>query len=117
MVSRSCTWTAELLGLTSPVVGHQQRPVILHERLLQLVLRILVNVFLVVGDDRFGNCLSNSVDLRSVAATGNSDTDVDIGEFIKTDSEEGFVDLVTGVKIVMETEILPGATLKRRISG
>lgn len=52
-----------------------------------------------------------------MAATGNSNTDVDIGKFIKTYGEEGFVDLVTGVKIVMETERLPDATLKRRISG
>lgn len=117
LVSRSCTRTTELLRLTSPVVGHQQSSVILHQSLLQLVLRVLVNVLLVVGDDRFGNCLSDGVDLRSVTTTSNSDPDVDICEFFKTDDEEGFVDLVNRCQFVRVTERLPESTLKRRISG
>lgn len=70
----------------------------MHQSLLELVLRVLVNVLLVVGDNRLGYCLSDSVDLRSVTTTSNSDTDVNVGEFVKTDDEEGFVDLVTGIK-------------------
>ena len=72
----------------------------MHQSLLQLVLRVLVNVLLVVGDDRFGDCLSDGVDLRSVTTTSNADTDVDIGEFVKADDEERFVDLTIRCQIL-----------------
>ena len=65
----------------------------LHERLLQLVLRILIHVFLVVGDDGFGDGLADSVDLGGVTTAGDADADVDVGKFIEADYEEGFVDL------------------------
>ena len=75
---RSRTWTTKLLRLTSPVVRHQQCPVVLHQRLLQLVLRVLVHVFLVVGDDALGDGLADGVDLGSVTTAGNANSDVNI---------------------------------------
>lgn len=75
----------KLLRLTPPVVRHQERPVVLHQRLLQLVFRILVHVFLVVGDDGFGDGLADGVDLGSVPSAGDADADVDGGEFVETD--------------------------------
>jgi hypothetical protein len=48
LVSRARTWTAELLWLASSVVGNQERSVVLDKCLLQLVLRVLVDEFLVV---------------------------------------------------------------------
>lgn len=72
------TWTAELLGLAPPVVGNEQCAVVLDEGLLELVLRVLVDVLLVVGDDGFGNGLADGVDLGSVTTTGDADADVDI---------------------------------------
>lgn len=33
------------------------------------------------------------LDLRSVATTGDADTDVQLGELVKADDEEGLVDL------------------------
>jgi len=85
LVSGSGTWTTELLGFTPSVIRNQERSVVLHEGLFQLVLGILVDVFLVVCDDRLGDGLSNSVDLRDVASTGDADTDVNFGEFVETD--------------------------------
>jgi hypothetical protein len=79
LVPRARTWTAELLGLAPPVVGNEQCAVVLDEGLLELVLRVLVDVLLVVGDDGFGNGLANSVDLRGVTTAGYSDADVDVG--------------------------------------
>lgn len=72
------TGTAELLGLTPPVVGNEQCAVVLYERLLQLVLGVLVDVFLVVGDDGLGNRLTDGIDLRGVTTAGDTDADVDI---------------------------------------
>ena len=37
--------------------------------------------------------MSDGVDLGCVSTTGDSDADIDVGEFVKTDDEEGFVDL------------------------
>lgn len=51
LVPRTCAWTAKFLGLAPPVVGNEERSVVLYECLLQLVLGVLVDVFLVVCDD------------------------------------------------------------------
>lgn len=56
---------------------------------------MLIDVFLVVGDDRFGNGLSDRVDLGSVTTTADSDSDIDVLEVVETDGEEGLVDLVS----------------------
>jgi hypothetical protein len=51
----------------------------LHKRLLELVLCVLVDVLLVVGDNGLCDCLTDSVNLRSVTTTGNANADVDVG--------------------------------------
>lgn len=78
LVPGARTWTAELLGLAPPVVGNEQCAVVLDQGLLELVLRVLVDVLLVVGDDGFGDGLADGVDLRGVSTTGDADADVDI---------------------------------------
>jgi hypothetical protein len=50
LVSGTRAGTAELLGLTAPVVGDEEGAVVLDEGLLELVLGVLVDIFLVVGD-------------------------------------------------------------------
>lgn len=97
LVSCTRTWTAELLGLAPPVVCHEQRTVVLHERLLQLVLGILVDVFLVVCHDGLCDGLADGVDLRGVAATGDTDTDVNAGCELGTSSVVIFPCLVSPV--------------------
>jgi hypothetical protein len=79
LVPRARTRTAELLWLAPPVVGNEQCAVVLDEGLLELVLRVLVDVLLVVGDDGFGNGLADGVDLRDVTTAGDADADVDVG--------------------------------------
>jgi hypothetical protein len=79
LVPRARTGTAELLGLAPSVVGNEQCAVVLDESLLELVLRVLVDVLLVVGDDGFGNGLADGVDLRRVSTAGDADADVNIG--------------------------------------
>jgi hypothetical protein len=81
--------------------------------LLELVLRVLVDVLLVVGDDGFGNGLADGVDLRDVATSGDADADVDIScetvryrscsslivwrcvrtELVNAEDQDGLVDL------------------------
>ena len=76
LVPRTRTWTAELLGLAPPVVGDEEGTVVLDKGLLQLVLGVLVDVLLVVGDllccslvirsiGRFGLSFSRAKDVRS----------------------------------------------------
>lgn len=54
---------------------------------------MLIDELLVVGDDGLGNSLTDGVDLGSVTSSGDADTDVDVGELVETDDEEGLVDL------------------------
>ena len=50
LVPGTRTWTAELLGLAPPVVGYEECAVVCDKCLLELVLAVLVDVLLVVGD-------------------------------------------------------------------
>jgi hypothetical protein len=90
---RPSTLTTKLLGLASPAVSHQQCAVVLYQGLLQLVLGVLINEFLVVCDDALCDRLTDGVDLGCVTTAGNADADVYDGEFVEADDEDGFVDL------------------------
>lgn len=78
LVAGAGTLTAELLGLAPPVVGDEECAVVLDEGLLELVLGVLVDELLVVGDDGLGDGLADGVDLRGVTTTGDADADVDV---------------------------------------
>ena len=78
LVAGAGTLTAELLGLAPPVVGDEEYAVVLDEGLLELVLGVLVDKLLVVGDDGLGDGLADGVDLRGVTTTGDADADVDV---------------------------------------
>ena len=54
---------------------------------------MLIDKLLVVGDNGLGDGLTDGVDLRCVSTASNSDADIDVGELLKTDDQEGFVDL------------------------
>ncbi len=65
----------------------------MHQRLLQLILGMLVDVFLIISHDGLGDGLTDGVDLRGVTSSGDADANVDAFEFIGTDDQEGFIDL------------------------
>jgi hypothetical protein len=50
--------------------------------------------------------LTDGVDLRCVSTTSNSDTDVDVGKFVETDKQDGFIDLESQDLGLDETERL-----------
>lgn len=87
------TWTTEDLGLTASVIGDKKSAIVLSEGLLQLVLGVLIDKLLVVGDKRLGDGLSDGVDLGNTTTTGDADADVDIGEFVESNDQQRFVDL------------------------
>lgn len=54
---------------------------------------MLVDKFLVVRDDALGDGLTDGVDLGGVTTAGDAHADVDRGELVEADNEEGLVDL------------------------
>jgi hypothetical protein len=54
---------------------------------------VLVDVLLVVGDDGLGDGLADGVDLGGVTTAVDADADVDAGELVGADDQEGLVDL------------------------
>ena len=54
---------------------------------------MLIDELLVVCNDGLGDGLTDGVDLGGVSTTSNSDTDIDTGELVKTDDQDGLVDL------------------------
>lgn len=57
LVTGTGTWTTKLLWLATSVVGNEQGTVVRDESLLQLVLAVLIDVLLVVGNLHF--CVSS----------------------------------------------------------
>ena len=54
---------------------------------------MLIDELLVVGNDGLGDGLTDGINLGSVSTASNSDANVDTGELVETDNQEGFVDL------------------------
>lgn len=63
---------------------------------------MLIDVLLVVGDDGLGDSLTDGVDLGSVTTTGDTDADVDTGELVSADDQEGLVDLFVVEETTLE---------------
>lgn len=101
LVSGTRAGTAEFLGLASSVVGNEQGAVVLHERLLQLVLGEFIHVFLIVGNDGLGNGLTDGVDLAGVTTAGDADANVNFGEAVEAEDQEGLVDLLMNCQILL----------------
>lgn len=93
MESGTSTLTTEFLWFWSSGISDQQGSVVRGEDLLQFVLRLFVNEFLVVSNQTLGNSLSDGVDLRDVTTTGDSNSDVDVGELVQTGQQQWLVDL------------------------
>ena len=86
--------TSEFLGLSPTVIGNEEGTVILDQSTLELVLGVLVDVLLVVGDDRLGDSLTDSINLRSLTTTRDTDTDIDTSELVGSNDQERFIDLL-----------------------
>jgi len=54
---------------------------------------VLIDKLLVVCDDRFGDGLTDGIDLGDVSTTVNPDANINIGELVETNNEERLVDL------------------------
>ena len=65
----------------------------MEELLFKFSLCVFVDVFLIIGDDGFGDSLSDGVDLASVTTTSALNSDVKIGESLGSEKEDGLIDL------------------------
>jgi len=88
------TATTELLGLAAPGVGNEQCPVVAHEYVLYLLLRLFVDVLLVKGDEGLGNGLADGVYLGGVTAALDADSHVHSGESVAPQQEDRLEGLV-----------------------
>ena len=80
LLLRAGAFTAVLLGLAPTGVGDEQRTVVVHQNILDLLLRGLVDELLVVSYDALGDRLPDRIHLRSVTSSSDANTDVDLGE-------------------------------------
>lgn len=53
----------------------------------------LVDILLVICDNSFWQCLSDGVDLRDLASTSHSDSDIKVLESLEPKKKNGFEDL------------------------
>merc|ERR1712146_259193 len=87
--------TTELLGLDAARVGDEERAVVGEQNLLDLPLGLLVHELLVKGHQRLGDRLADGVDLAGVTTTLDAHPDVDLGEALLAEKQDGLVHLVT----------------------
>lgn len=85
--------TTEFFGLHPSWVSNQQGSVVCHELLLQLHRTVGIDIFRVIGNNGFGNGLSNGIDLRRVSSTLYTDTDIEHGKRLFASDKDGFVNL------------------------
>ena len=93
LVTSTGTRTSELLGFTTTGISNEESTVVLDEDFLDFLLGSFINELLVESNDGLSKSLTDSVDLRSVTTTVNSDSDVNVGETFFTQKEDNFVDL------------------------
>lgn len=86
------------LWLSAAWVGNKEGTVVGDESSLELVLGVLIDVLLVVGDKGLGNGLTDGVDLGSVTTTGDADADVDASELVEADNQERLIKLFATVR-------------------
>merc|ERR1719272_1392074 len=91
--------SSKLLGFTAPWVCHDQRPVVRHQDVLDLLLGCFIDEFLVVRDDALCDGLTDGVDLTGVTTTLYTDTDIKLcrGPIVAifAKQQEGLIDLET----------------------
>ncbi|GER28312.1 ERV-FRD provirus ancestral Env polyprotein [Striga asiatica] len=91
---RASTAPTKLLRLAAPWVGHQQGPVVPHENVLNLLIRLLVDVLLVEGDEDLRDGLADGVDLGGVTAALHADAHVNVDETVAAEEEDRLKHLV-----------------------
>ena len=88
LVACAGTGSAELLRLAATRVRNEEGSVVLHQNVLNLVLRRLVDVLLVVGDKGLGDGLADGVDLCRLTSTLDADANVHNTEFVLAHKED-----------------------------
>lgn len=91
--SSTGTLTTEFLWFWSSGISDQQGSVVRGECLLQFVLGLFIDELLVVGNQTLSDSLSDGVDLGNVTTTGDSNSDVNVGELVQTNQQQWFVNL------------------------
>ena len=74
--ARSCTSSSELLGLATTRISHEECSIITGEGISDLLLRNLVHILLVEGNESLGYGLANGIDLRGVSTSFDADAHV-----------------------------------------
>jgi hypothetical protein len=82
-----------LLGFAPTGVTDEEGPVVLQQGLPHLELGRLVDVLGVVGNDRLGDGGPDGVDLGRDPPPLHPDADVEVGELVLSQDEDGFEDL------------------------
>lgn len=81
------------LWLSAAWIGDEEGTVVSDKGSLELVLCVLIDELLVVGDEGLGNSLTDGVDLGSVTTTGDADADIDTSELVEANNQERLVKL------------------------
>merc|ERR1712121_73137 len=93
LVPRSGARTAKLLGLAAPGVHHQEGAVVGDEDVTDLLLGLLINVLLVVGDESLADGLPDSVHLGHMTTAPDAHTDVDASEAFSSQKQQRLLQL------------------------
>ena len=82
------TLTTKLLWLHPSWIGNKEGPVVLHKKLLDLRLGLLVNILLIKGNNCLADRLADSIDLADVTTTVDTKADVKLVKLVTADEKK-----------------------------
>ncbi|CAA6664482.1 unnamed protein product [Spirodela intermedia] len=89
------TASTELLRLAAAGIGDKKSTVVPNEDILDLLLRLLVDVLLIEGDQSLGDALADGVDPGDVTTALHANAHIDASKPVATEEEDGLISLVT----------------------
>merc|ERR1719491_348642 len=90
--TRARTAAAKLLRLTPTRVRNNERPIIGHKNILDLLFRCLVDELLIICHDSLGDGLAHGIDLPGETTTLHANADVNLLELVP-EQKHRFIDL------------------------
>jgi hypothetical protein len=90
LISSSGTWSTVLFRFASSWISDEESSVVLKKKLLDLSFLSLVDEFLIISDNTFGDRLSDGVNLSDITSSSYGDSDVEVLESFKSQKKDGF---------------------------
>ncbi len=93
--TRTSAAASKLFRFAATRISYEQCAVVPQEHVLDFLLRLLIDEFLIISHECLGDALPYGVYLRGMSSSLHADTHIDAGEFLTTQQQNGLERLVS----------------------